>query len=484
MGAIKLARNLSDQGIPAVPVFWMASYDHDIEEVQQVKILNKRPSPEILNLDLPKTNRSVGSTNLESGINSFLDKVERLLANLPHNQQISRLLRNIYQPDTNFTKAFGRWLNYLTSEFGLIILDPSQPEFAQLARDIIAKELFHGDGTRTAFQRSRQILANTGKTETIPTDRDVTQVFYTDNNGIRQRLIKVEGGFILQQTNIFITNTTLKQILEKQPERFTPSALLRPLYQDTVLPTIAYIAGPTEQKYFNQLPEVYKWATIPIPEVVARPSFTVIDSGTANILNKAGGTVNLLNSNSSDANSQIGIAGLPKDIRLAYEELNQLQQQSLELLEIAKDNQPLGNKPLKLQQDIENWLTITAPIFQHWGTNRISKVFNHAQIELYSLMVTVTQDLERSGTPGNPPPLGHSSKLAQKLGNLLRNILREGRRQNTPGIVALANINPNNSPQERNLSIAELIIKHGKSIIPHLLQISEIDSQRKLIVEF
>ena len=482
LGAIKLARNLSDQGIPAVPVFWMASYDHDIEEVQQVKILNKRPEPEILNLDLPKTNRSVGSTNLESGINSFLDKVERLLANLPHNQQISRLLRNIYQPDTNFTTAFRRWLNYLTSEFGLIILDPSQPEFAQLARDIITKELFHGDGTRPAFQRSRQILADTGQTEIILTERDVTQVFFTDNNRTRQRLIRVKGGWRLQQSNLFITKTTLRRILEKQPERFTPSALLRPLYQDTVLPTIAYIAGPTEQKYFNQLPEVYKWASIPIPEVVARPSFTVIDTGTANILNQAGGTVNLLNS--SDASSQIGIAGLPKEIRLAYEELNRLQQQSFELLQIAKENKPLGNKPLILQQVYENWYITTAPIIQPWGTFRISKVFNHAQIELYSLMVTVTQDLERSGTPGNPPPLRNISKLAQKLGNLLRNILREGRRQNTPGIVALANINPNNSPQERNLSIAELIIKHGKSIIPHLLRISEIDSQRKLIVEF
>ncbi|BAY81728.1 hypothetical protein NIES267_12050 [Calothrix parasitica NIES-267] len=482
LGAIKLARNLSDQGIPAVPVFWMANYDHDIEEVQQVKILNKRPEPEILNLNLPKTNRSVASTKLGLTIESLLDKIEQLLANLPQNQQVFRVLRNIYQPQTNFTTAFRRWLNYLTSEFGLIILDPSQPEFAQLARDIITKELFHGDGTRPAFQRSRKNLANIGQTEIIPTDRDVTQVFFTDNNGTRQRLIRVKGGFVLQQDNLFITKNTLQRILERQPERFTPSALLRPLYQDTVLPTIAYIAGPTEQKYFKQLPEVYQWASIPIPEVVARPSFTVIDSGTANILNQAGGTVNLLNS--TDASSQIGIAGLPKDIRLAYEELNRLQQQSFELLQIAKENKPLGNKPLKLQQDIENWLTTTAPIIQPWGTIRISKVFNHAQIELYSLMVTVTQDLERSGTPGNPPSLRNSSKLAKKLGNLQNSILREGRRQNTSGIVALANINPNNSPQERNLSIAELIIKHGKSIIPHLLQISEIDSQRKLIVEF
>ena len=482
LAAIKLANVLSEQGIPAVPIFWMASYDHDIEEVQQVKILNKRPEPEILNLDLPKTNRSVGSIKLAEGIDSLLDKVERLLANLPHSQEILKVLRNTYQPQTNFAKAFARWLNYLTSELGLVILDPNQPEFAQLARNIISKELFHGEGTRDAFQRSRQILANKGQTEIIPTDRDVTQVFFTDNNGIRQRLIKVEGGFILQQTNLFITKTTLKYLLEKQPERFTPSALLRPLYQDTVLPTIAYIAGPTEQKYFNQLPEIYKWATIPMPEVVARASFTVIDSGTANILNKAGGTINLLNN--SDASTQIGIAGLPKNIRLAYEQLNQLQQQSFELYEIAKENQPLGNKPLKLQQDIENWLTTTAPIIQPWGTNRISKVFDRAKTELYSLIGTVTQDLQRSGTPGNPPPLRNSSKLAQKLGNLQNNILREGRRQNTPGIVALANINPNNSPQERNLSIAELIAKHGKSIIPHLLRISEIDSQMKLIVNW
>lgn len=479
LGAIKLAQNLSAQGISAVPVFWMASYDHDLDEVQQVKILNQTSEPEILNLNLFKTNRSVGSTKLGLGVDSLLDRVERLLANLPHSQEVLTVLRNAYQPDTDFATAFAGWLSYLTTHLGLIILDPRKPEFARLTRDTIARELFYGEGTRPVLKRSRQALAAAGRTEVIPTDRDVTQIFYTDDNGVRQRLGRVKGGFVLQQTNLYLTNNTLQNILEQQPERFTPSALLRPLCQDAVLPTIAYVAGPTEQKYFTQLPQVYDWASIPMPAIVARPSFTVIDNETANILNQAGGAVSLLTS--SDASSQIGRAGLPVDIRVACDDLKALQQRSFALLELAKANQPVGNATFTLQQDIEKWLVASAPILESWGTKRICKAFNHSQTELSSLNATVAQDLQRSGSPGNPPPTRNISKLAQKLGSLQNTILREGRRQNTPGIVALANISPNNGLQERHLSIAELIAKHGVSIISHLLRISETDTQKKLI---
>ena len=480
LGAVKLAKELEAQGIPAVPIFWMASYDHDLEEVQQVKIFSGHSEANILNLNLPLSNNPVGSTHLGLNINSLLNQIEHSFQNLPYSQDIIPTLRTIFQPDKTFSQAFAQWLSYLTKQLGLIILDPATREFSQLTRDIIARELFNTENSQTALKQARQRFASQGNSEIINSDRDLLQIFYLDAEGIRQRLQRVEGGFLLQQTKVYLTQDTVRDILEQQPERFSPSALLRPIFQDTVLPTIAYVAGPTEQKYFTQLNEVYTWASIPMPQIVARPSFTVIDGDTANQLNQAGGAITLLSSD--NAGSLIGRAGLPGDIRLICYQLNALQQKCLTLLKLAKANQPVGNAAKNLQQDIEQWLTITASLFKSWQANRPLKAFNRLQTELPPLTATVSLDLKRSGTPGNPPPTGNIAKLNQTLASLERTIIREGRRQNIPGVVAFNSISPNNTPQERNLSIAELIATHGISIISHLLPISSPDIGKTRVI--
>ncbi|BAZ11209.1 hypothetical protein NIES4071_30350 [Calothrix sp. NIES-4071] len=475
LGAIKLAQQLESQGIPAVPIFWMASYDHDIEEVQRVEILSKQPH--ILNLGLPSTQSPVGSVELGLGIYSLLDEIEESFQNLTYSQEVITALRSAYQPDATFAQAFARFLSYLTKHLGLIILDPSTRKFASLARDIIAQELF--DGSQTALQQAREILAAQGLSETIPTNRDVLQMFYTDDNGVRRRLRKVEGGFALQQTNVYLTNDAARNILQNQPEKFTPSALMRPLLQDAVLPTIAYVAGPSEQKYFTQLHRVYTWANIPMPQIVARPSFTVMGADAANILNQAGGTVTLINS--EKPGDLIGRAGLPSTINLACDELKVLQQRCFKLFEQAKANQPVGNIAKILQQDIEQWLTSTEVIMTSWGAKRPCKAFAYAIQELPVLTEKVYLDLQRSGSPGYPPSTRGISKLAQKLICLERTIVREGRKQNIAGVIAFNSVSPKNALQERHISVAELIATHGKSLISHLLQISQPDNQSHLI---
>ncbi|MBW4510992.1 MAG: bacillithiol biosynthesis cysteine-adding enzyme BshC [Scytonematopsis contorta HA4267-MV1] len=477
LGAIKLARQLEAKGIPAVPIFWMASNDHDLAEVQNVKIFSQRSEPEIISLGLPITHHPVGSTKLGLGVHSLLDEVERSFKNLPHSQEIIAALRTAYHPDATFAEAFARWLNTLTKQQGLIILDPATRDFASLYSNIVFKELFDTKNSQTALKEAQQRLASEGRSEIIPTGRDVLQMFYVDDSGIRRRLSRVEGGFAVHQTNgspnKYLTNNTLQDILQQHPERFTPSALLRPICQDAVLPTIAYIAGPTEKQYFTQLPEVYTWAEITMPEIVARPSFTVIDSSTANQLNELGGVVNLLTSD--NANFQIGYAGLSLEVRQVCDGLKALQRTCFMLLELAKANQPLGEKANTLQQNIEEWLATTASIIESWGANRALKAFSRSTTELPILAKTAFLDLQRSGSPGNPPPTRNISKLAQQLIRLEDTIIREGRKQNKNTVTAFTFISPNNTPQERSLSVAELLATQGKEIISQLLSISGCD---------
>lgn len=470
LGAIQLVRHLEAQGIPTVPVFWMATYDHDLDEVQHIEVLADRPQPQALSLGLRATQCPVGSMPLGAGIHSLLNEVEQALGELPYSREALVALRAAYRPDVTFAEAFARWLSLLTNQLGLVILDPSTREFAQLARGVIARELFGAERSQLALDRARQALAAEGRSETIPTDRDVLQMFYVDADGIRRRLRRIEGGFALQQSNVHLTDDAARNLLEQQPERFTPSALLRPICQDAVLPTIAYVAGPTEQQYFVQLREVYIWAELPMPQIVARPSFTVLDDITSHQLAQTGGAVTLLTSD--DASSRLGRAGLPESVRLACEELAVLQQQSFVLRASALAGQPVGDAAIALKHSIEQLLSLAAPILKSWGAKRPLEALARSTTELPPLIATVCSDLQRSGNRSGPPPTRNLVTLAQALARLERTLIREGRRQNASGIAAFAYVSPNGTPQERRLSIAELIATHGFSIVSHLLPIS------------
>ena len=145
----------------------MASYDHDLAEVQSVKLFAGRSTPEMLSLGLPITQAPVGSTQLGPSICSLLDEAARSLKTLPYSQDEIAALWAADQPNATFFLAFARWLNYLTQPQGLIILDPSKHEFAELTRNIIAKELFETESSQVALKQTRQALASEGRTETI-----------------------------------------------------------------------------------------------------------------------------------------------------------------------------------------------------------------------------------------------------------------------------------------------------------------------------
>lgn len=470
LGAIQLARELTSQGIPAVPIFWMATYDHDLDEVQNVEILSDRQQPEALSLGLGAKGRPVGSIPLGTGIHALLSEVEQALGELPYSREALTALQAAYQPDKTFAEAFARWLSLLTNQLGLIVLDPSTREFAGLARGAIERELFGPERSQQALDRARQALAAVGRSEIIPTDRDVLQMFYVDADGTRRRLRLAKGGFALQHSNVHLTNDVVRNLLEQQPERFTPSALLRPICQDAVLPTIAYVAGPTEQQYFVQIKEVYTEADIPMPQIVARPSFTVLDSTTSNLLAKAGGAVTLLSSD--DANSKLGQAGLTESVRRIYNELDALQQQCFALRTSALVGEPVGDRAIALKHSIEQWLSHAEPILKSWGAKRPLDALARTTAELPPLIAKICQDMQRSGSRSGPPSTRNLVTLAQALTRFEGTLIREGRRQNASGMIAFAYASPKGKPQERYLSIAELIATHGFSIVSQLLPIS------------
>ncbi|MCR9161547.1 MAG: bacillithiol biosynthesis BshC [Nannocystaceae bacterium] len=241
LSAVEQARRISEDGIAAVAVFWMATQDHDLDEVACV------PTWDGPDVRLPVQGRGapVGGLRIPP---EQPEALARWRACLPPNAAEAE------SPDaahTTLAQSFAERLARLTAGTGLLILDPADPAFARLAAPIMAREL---EGPR----RARDCLRVAGGSQVISVERDVTELFVIDDGGSRTRVVE--------------PTAALRGLLRTQPERFSPAALLRPVVQDAVLPVIATVAGPTEARYLQQMQPLYAWAGSVPSVVVRRPS--------------------------------------------------------------------------------------------------------------------------------------------------------------------------------------------------------------------
>ncbi len=315
LSAVAWANTLSERGIPAVPLFWMATQDHDLDEVRTVPRLGEPP----LLLELPPDGASVGRRVIGDGITTLL---LRWLSEMPRppSASLHAALLEGHTEDASFAHAFARMLAHATRGTGLVILDPDDRAFAALGRGVVTRELLGPRRADAALAGARARLAAMGLVEVVPTGRDLLQLFWCDEHRVRRRL-RAFGDGIAAGTRV-LDRAELVACLELTPERFTPAALLRPVIQDAIVPTIAYVAGPTEARYLAQTDELHAWAGVPAPRVVPRGSLRLMDGGDLESLAIAGGPAAL--DACAAPESALGVAMLAASEREVHDRLRAL----------------------------------------------------------------------------------------------------------------------------------------------------------------
>lgn len=479
LGAVALADRLNALGIPTVPVFWLASYDHDLNEVQRMTLSDCAGAQRVLTLGLPMQGKHVGDLPLGGNIDGLLHQAESILKKYPHGCQVLAQLRHCYRPEATLAEAFSRWLGFLTDTLGLIIVDPSSRTLAALTQPIIERALFDAPGCQRALAQGRARLLAQGKTETVNTERDVLQVFFTDEKGRRRRLKHSKDGFVLQGREESLSENEVRQLLNTQPERFTPSALLRPLCQDVLLPTIAYVAGPTEQRYLEQVSELYTWADLTMPYVVPRPSFNLMNAVAADALAEAGGAAVLL----GDSNPwvQLGRSGLPETVKSVWDSLITLEERCYQLANRIRVEASTIANVMSLEKDIATQLSLLFTALMGWDKPRPLKALNCAIAQVSEWLLALRWEQKKVQQIKKPPSTWPLIKLARVLRSLADNLLREGRRQNTSGVAAWKQLGSYAREQERRMSVAEVVARYGMPVIPHLLSMVRSDGVTGLV---
>jgi bacillithiol biosynthesis cysteine-adding enzyme BshC len=283
--AIKLAEQVSrDHKVPAVAVFWIDAEDHDWEEVRSCAVFDDTLTPRTVSLPArPGAEPApVATIALDHSILEALDEIERLLPPTEFRESMVAGLRRAYTPGLGMADAFGRWMEEVLGNRGLIVYDSADPAAKPLVSHVFARELsMPGQTVKLAALAGSDLTAR-GYHAQVHAHDDSLALFHLD--GGRRAIRQQDGGFLVGDRQ-YAASALVEQAIS-QPTGFSPNVLLRPIVQDTIFPTICYVAGPNELAYLGQLRGVYEHFSVPMPLFYPRATATILDSAALRFLTK------------------------------------------------------------------------------------------------------------------------------------------------------------------------------------------------------
>ena len=282
--ALQLARHAAATlGVPALAVFWVDAEDHDWDEIASCTVLDAQMQPRTVTLPAPEGagELPVASLRLDERVHAALAELESALAPTEFTAALLEGLRHAYRPGAGMADAFATWLEGVLGAHGLVVFDSSDPAVKPLLAPVFHREVTTGR-TATLAASAGEALAARGHAPQVIPQPDSVSLFRLD--GTRKPIRRQGDQFVAGDATF--TAAALAADAETNPHRFSPNVLLRPIVQDTLFPTICYVAGPSELAYLGQLREVYAEFGLPMPLVQPRSSATIVDSATARFLTK------------------------------------------------------------------------------------------------------------------------------------------------------------------------------------------------------
>lgn len=263
---IKIAKTLTER-YPAchfVPIFYMGSEDADLDELGHIYLDNEK-----INWDT-KQSGAVGRMNT-IGLEKIIQRIEGEFAGYPYGPELIKLLKECYLDSENIQEATFRLIDELFGSYGLIVLMPDSRSLKSAMRSVFSDDLIKHLPFEI-IQKNVQRLSLQYPVQANP--REVNLFYLKDD--IRERLENRNGRLEVNNTNIHFSSEEIEKELNEFPERFSPNVILRGLYQETILPDIAFVGGGGETAYWLELKPLFKHYGVPFPALILRNSFLIV----------------------------------------------------------------------------------------------------------------------------------------------------------------------------------------------------------------
>ncbi|HEV7699793.1 MAG TPA: bacillithiol biosynthesis cysteine-adding enzyme BshC [Pyrinomonadaceae bacterium] len=280
LSAIKLAGQLRSTGINAVPVFWAASEDHDLDEIDHVLVPDKNGG--LFRASYRPTEftdgTAVGAIQFDAAIGGVVDELISHLPATEFSASARDLLRSAYADRETYASAFNKLIVSLLGKHGLIVVDPLNDKIKQLAAPIYAAAVERADAIVDAIRVRTSALEASGYGGQVLVEEDYFPLFWHDDAGRRLALRKSgDGRYRVKGGKIEFTRDGLVDLARNEPVRLSPGVMLRPVVQDYLLPTVCYFGGGAEIAYFAQNSEAYRVLDRPVTPIFHRQSFTIVE---------------------------------------------------------------------------------------------------------------------------------------------------------------------------------------------------------------
>jgi len=248
-----------------VPVYWMATEDHDLAEISFFHLFGKK-------YEWNTTQTGATGRMETTGLSDIFDELEQVFSSQPHGLKLVGLFREAYS-QKNLAQATRHLANALFGQYGLVVVDGDNAALKSRFADAMLRDAFDGDAFKAVKASSRQLTELDYHTQINP--REINLFYLAD--GVRERIVRTDTGFHVLHTELRFTDEELRSEIKAHPEKFSPNVVLRPMYQECVLPNLAYIGGAGELAYWLQLKDAFNAMGFSYPVLVLRNHLLLID---------------------------------------------------------------------------------------------------------------------------------------------------------------------------------------------------------------
>ena len=405
VSTLNLAKQLKDKypDFDFVPVYWMASEDHDFEEINYFNFKSKRLKWE------KEANGAVGHLST-SGLEDVAKQLEEAFGKSDNAEYLKGLFKVAYLEHDNLATATQFLANELFGKEGLVVLDADDPKLKSKFKTYIKNDLRY----HTAFQNTKkqsEKLSDLGYG--IQVNPREINLFYM-HDGLRERIVKQDDTYFVLETDLEFSEQELLDLVDQHPERFSPNVVMRPLYQEVILPNLAYIGGGGELAYWLELKSLFDLESVPFPVLMLRNSVLLYSDKTARKLKKLEGSI--------------------QDLFLSPENLEAKQTKKNSDIEIDFHRQ---------KQVIAN---------QFEALYKLATKTDHS----FYGAVAAQEKKQKNG-------LDHLEK------RLLKAQKKKLKNENDRVLELQSMLFPNRSLQERQLNFSEIYVEYGDRLIPKLM---------------
>jgi bacillithiol biosynthesis cysteine-adding enzyme BshC len=321
--AIKHAEAATQAGIDCVPIFWLASEDHDLAEVSEATFVDAAGILHDLKYAGPAHDgEPVGQIRFDQSIQDICEQAVTSIGDA----EVSALLRECYRAGASFAVAFAKLFAKLFADFGLILIDPSDPGLHAIAKPLLKKAV------EESAPLTQGLLARTKELESAGYHAQVkvmnsSTVLFALLNGARTVVHRANDHFTVGKEKLDAKELLAR--IEARPQDFSGNALFRPVIQDFLLPTLAYIGGPAEIAYFAQSEVVYQRLSGRVTAVLPRISATVIDTKADRLLKKYGLALTDVFVGRDELRRRLATKALPAELAGEFEKSQMAMQRQL-----------------------------------------------------------------------------------------------------------------------------------------------------------